>query len=343
MQVQTLKSIISDTHKTVWLYRFDSEGFGRRDIVEAEHLPSLDPALLENENDFFWLHIDLVDTRARHWVAGLEFVPEVLRQRFLSSTGRRTAVCEENVISYSLPDTVLNFDVPNDEMAYLHCLLGDRFLITGRRKKITVTADVIEAVENHTPITSALELSARMLDKIVIRLENIGGDNTDDLDEIEDRVLAERMSHDTTKMLGALRRTLAYNHRPILQLQQVVHQIERNESFSKPRRRQRAFRSLGERLDALDHDIVSELGRAKILQDEIAARLASDANQNLYAISLMTAFFMPPALVAGIFGMNVADLPLEQTHSGFWWTMALLGLSTLIAYVLVRFLIHNKN
>ena len=49
--------------------------------------------------------------------------------------------------------------------------------------------------------------------------------------------------------------------------------------------------------------------RAKLLQEELAARLAENTGRNLYVLSILTAVLLPMTLVTGIFGMNVADLP----------------------------------
>jgi Mg2+ and Co2+ transporter CorA len=45
---------------------------------------------------------------------------------------------------------------------------------------------------------------------------------------------------------------------------------------------------------------------------------------------------LPPTLVAGIFGMNVKDLPLLETENGFWYAMAIGALTSLGAYYLMR-------
>ena len=49
--------------------------------------------------------------------------------------------------------------------------------------------------------------------------------------------------------------------------------------------------------------------RAKLLQEELASRLAENTGRNLYVLSLLTAVLLPMTLVTGVFGMNVAHLP----------------------------------
>ena len=88
----------------------------------------------------------------------------------------------------------------------------------------------------------------------------------------------------------------------------------------------------------LRKEIVALQERARLLQDEIAAKLASETNRHLFAVSVATVFLLPPTLVAGIFGMNVSDLPFTKETGGFLWAMALCVLSSVAAYGFLRWL-----
>jgi zinc transporter len=67
--------------------------------------------------------------------------------------------------------------------------------------------------------------------------------------------------------------------------------------------------------------------RAKLLQEELASRLAENTGRNLYVLSILTAVLLPMTLVTGIFGMNVAGLPGVESSASFWWVMVLIGAS----------------
>ena len=67
--------------------------------------------------------------------------------------------------------------------------------------------------------------------------------------------------------------------------------------------------------------------RAKLLQEELAARVTEDAGSKLNVLTALTAVFLPMTLITGIFGMNVAGLPgtaESATADAFWWTMLLI-------------------
>ena len=95
--------------------------------------------------------------------------------------------------------------------------------------------------------------------------------------------------------------------------------------------------ALAQRLDALDHDIVETRHRAQLLQEEIAAATAEETNRNLHVLAVVTALFLPPALVAGVFGMNTKGcLPFAETENAFLWAAALMVASALAVYLLLR-------
>ncbi|MGI6245488.1 MAG: CorA family divalent cation transporter [Pseudochelatococcus sp.] len=348
MQQQPLATITNDTRDTMWLCRFDVDGLAHWIGVREEHPPAIDldtfvsPETEDGARGFVWIHVDLVDTRARNWIGSQPFVPEALRQRFITSSARRSVISQEGVLSFSLPDSALDFDTPTDEVTFLHCLLGENFLITGRRRKIAAIAAIIAATDRGERYMGPFALVGAIVGQIVQRLEDIGAEASDELDDIEDHVLGERMKNDTAQSLGPLRRGVARLHRHTLMLRQTLFHVERAEAITSFKHRRKALQTYVERLEALDHDTIAEQGRAKILQDEISTRIANESNRSLYIVTMMTTFFMPPALIAGIFGMNVASLPLDETPGGFWWSMLLLGGSIAATYFVLRRFVKNR-
>ena len=57
---------------------------------------------------------------------------------------------------------------------------------------------------------------------------------------------------------------------------------------------------------------------ARLLQDELMAKLTERSNQLLYILSVMTAVLLPMTIISGLFGMNVGGLPLLENREGFW-------------------------
>jgi zinc transporter len=53
-------------------------------------------------------------------------------------------------------------------------------------------------------------------------------------------------------------------------------------------------------------------------------------------LTIITTFFLPASLVAGVFGMNTKGLPFVDNDSGFLWVMIILFLSSLFILVVMQ-------
>jgi zinc transporter len=87
-------------------------------------------------------------------------------------------------------------------------------------------------------------------------------------------------------------------------------------------------------------EVVNELDaiqeRAKLLQEELAARNSEETNRNLFILSIVTTILLPITLITGIFGMNVAGLPGLEDPFAFWWVMLGMAVVALIALLLLH-------
>lgn len=61
------------------------------------------------------------------------------------------------------------------------------------------------------------------------------------------------------------------------------------------------------------------------LMDIYMTSLSQRVNMEVRALTVVTMLFMPPTLIAGIFGMNFTVMPWLAAADGFWWAMLLMG------------------
>jgi zinc transporter len=85
-----------------------------------------------------------------------------------------------------------------------------------------------------------------------------------------------------------------------------------------------AIRAEIDELSFLIDDVTELYERAKLLQEELASRVAEDTGRSLYVLAILSAVFLPMTLITGIFGMNVAGLPGLHGSGAFWWVLLLI-------------------
>ncbi|HSB58419.1 MAG TPA: CorA family divalent cation transporter [Methyloceanibacter sp.] len=97
-----------------------------------------------------------------------------------------------------------------------------------------------------------------------------------------------------------------------------------------------ARRKLLQRLDWIDTEIVELRDRSRLLQEEIMLKSSEQTNRSLHVLAIVTTVFLPATLVTGVFGMNVAGLPLTQNADGFLWAMVLTAGAAAFVYWLLK-------
>jgi len=77
------------------------------------------------------------------------------------------------------------------------------------------------------------------------------------------------------------------------------------------------------------------LERIKLLQEEIAAQVNEQNNRSLFLLTVFTVLALPINIIAGLFGMNVGGVPLNQSENGFWTIVGIVTAFTVPALWLV--------
>ncbi|MFZ6654264.1 magnesium transporter CorA family protein [Undibacterium sp. TJN19] len=66
------------------------------------------------------------------------------------------------------------------------------------------------------------------------------------------------------------------------------------------------------------------------------AAMAHRTSEIMRTLTVITALFMPLTLITGIFGMNFEVMPLLKHASGFWYTMAAMGVIVILLLIYFR-------
>ena len=167
---------------------------------------------------------------------------------------------------------------------------------------------------------SGIELAAQLLDIRTARIKQLASDMTGQLDDIEDEILAGNIEQQR-EQLGRSRRLCARLRRQFAPERGDLGRVVHRAAHPLPEAERGVLESSVEGLAFAIEEIAEIYERAKLLQEELASRLAEDTGRNLYVLSLLTAVLLPMTLITGVFGMNVAHLPGANS---FWLVMLLI-------------------
>lgn len=307
----------------VYAFGFDAEGCGR-ELSESEIT-----APVGEEGRWIWLHLNLADWRCRKLLTQSFGFPSSIIAEFCDPPLRQQVSAEAGILYGHLADFRREFDADSTEFAWIHFALGEGVLITGRVKAVHSAERLRQLVKSGRRFASPAELLSHLLtlytDVLGAALHRL----SDELEMIEDHVLDERHRGER-KRLMLTRREIAQLHRHMRAMRRALQTAERAK-LPKPE----VFAATASRLIDLDQDFADMEARARFFHDEIDAKLTAETNRQLYTLSALTAAFLPPTLVAGLFGMNLDGIPF----TGSWWGfLAALGLSVVSSAAVILYL-----
>ncbi|TGD96836.1 magnesium transporter CorA [Methylobacterium nonmethylotrophicum] len=315
--------------------RFDAAGRGRL-VAPGEDVPGLG----RFGEGFVWLHVNLNDARVPGLVAeGRLGPPDLAAVAFASDPHQRVAV-EDGQVGGVIADLSRDADAPAaperlpDATGRLHFVLGANYLVSGRRHPILGPDAVRDAVAEGRSLAGPVALLETLIGRVAAAIGARGTALSERLDGIEDHILDERI-RDETRQLGPIRRDAVRLHRQLHGLRAVFHRLE-EDGEDLPEATREAAARIAQRLDALDRDMVVLADRSRLLQEELSGLLARQSNRQLHTLSVLTALFLPPTLVTGLFGMNTKGLPLAELEEGSTIAILIAALSAAAAFLLIR-------
>lgn len=280
------------------------------------------PGATAADEGWLWLHLNLADWRCRRWLGETFGLPRELVADVADAPVRQHVSARQDVLYGHLADFRRDFDSDSTEFAWLHFILGAKVLITGRVRAVQSAEKLRMLITGGLALAGPDALLSRMLDSYSDTLDGALHRLNDELETIEDHVLDERHRGER-KRLMLTRRETAQLHRHMRAMRRALQTAERA-SIPTPQ----GFAVATARLVQLDQDFEEMEHRARFFHDEIDAKLSAETNRQLFILSALTAAFLPPTLVAGLFGMNVEGIPFAGHALGFWGAAGLGVLSS---------------
>jgi zinc transporter len=147
--------------------------------------------------------------------------------------------------------------------------------------------------------------------------------------------LSETVSDERAALLR-LRRSISRQNRLVHAIRAVLEQFEQPRLTAAPKAYRELALRIGQRIASFQADIHLHADRARMLQDEMSAQIATGTNQNLFVLTIVTTILLPPAFVTGFFGMNTKGLPFSDSDYGTLFAAMFCGAAALLVYVLIR-------
>ena len=319
----------NDLPGLLWGFGFDRDG--RPEALD----PELAAAFSAKPGGWVWLHFDLVDQRCQSWLSAASHLGPDAKATLLSTGDHQHFRISVDSLAGVLADTIHTLDGKTDELGHWRFAVTDKTLVSAGRHALDSVEAVRRAIQGGAAMPSPANLVEAILEEVAGHCETRVMNLSAELDRVEDRALSDAV-HDDRHLLSHLRRRTVRAHRRIGNLLIMIHRLDHQAKGEPAASLHAAVGRVVQRLAELEHELREMQERGRLLQEEIAAKLATETNNYLQAISVLTALFLPPTLVVGIFSMNTHGIPLTENPEGFEWVILISGLCSLAAYWLLK-------
>ncbi|WP_372394200.1 CorA family divalent cation transporter [Azospirillum sp. HJ39] len=287
-----------------------------------------------------WLHFNLASARARDWLERESGLDEFAREILLDANDDRARLepFDDGFVAV-LSDMQYDFNFEPSDIGALRLFMDAGRIVSCRRHPLKAIDRLRKALGDHGRYSSTAEFMADLIDLLADTLGEVVARAEADLDKVEDTVLAERYQL-ARQRLGQLRQLIVRLRRHVSPQRAALARLASNKvSWIGEDDRARLGHAI-EKFAGVLYDIEALQDRAKVLQDELLARVADQQNHSLHVLAVVTVIFTPMTLISGIFGMNVAGLPgVAGEHASdhaFWWVMLLILLSGVAMLIFLR-------
>lgn len=281
-----------------------------------------------------WLHFDLTHAGTRPLLAAAAGLPPAARQLLAEPEEHPWIEAQDRLLVGCVPDLAAEAETPGlPEIAVLRFALRPGLLVTARRHRLRAMAQFEQPPEGQTPEA----LLARMLRAVLADFVAAQRGMAQRIEQLEERLLRDADAVERPA-LGSIRRGILRLGRtldPLLLAIEALEEEAADRGWMEPAG-EAALREALHRMRVAGRSIAALQERARIAQDEMAPHAAEETNRRLFVLSVISAVMLPASLIAGIFGMNVGELPGVEQPWGFLMAMGLILASILATLGLLR-------
>ena len=312
-----------------WIVRFDPQGKWSAGTSD-------DLALIgSTQAGFIWVHLNLSDVRSRQCVESIAPLSETARQILVGPVDHQMLDHSGEMISGAFSDFARDLKGTTDDVDFLRFCFGHNFLFSSRRHPLQSVEATRSDLTNGARMMSPLALFETMANHICNGLAASTREIAHQIDAMEERVLDEDAPIKRTT-LGSLRRSILKFARQIDGFHAGLERIEIATEEPDHEVLADTAARLVQRAEALARDIASLQNRARLLQDEVNAKLTMQTNDRLFVLTIVTTLLLPATFVTGYFGMNTKGLLFSDSESGTLYATALCFVASGLIWFIMR-------
>jgi zinc transporter len=279
---------------------------------------------------FVWLHFNLAHAATEKWLREHVKLSDVFHESLRDGSRSTRVELDDDMLVAVVNDVHYDFAFEPSDISTLWLSVSPRLVVSVRLQPLRAIDRLRDAVKRGTTLRSSVELLVHLMHDQGDVLVNIVRGTTSRVDDIEDHLLSGRMEKKRAD-LGSLRRLLVRLQRLLAPEPAALFRLLRKPPAWIGEEDLQDLRQSTEEFNVALSDMAALQERIKLLQEEIAGRVAEANNRSLFVLTVVTVLALPINIIAGLLGMNVGGIPLADHQHGFWIVVAIIVTFTLVA------------
>jgi zinc transporter len=279
---------------------------------------------------FVWLHFNLAHSMTDKWLRDNLQLSEVFHESLKAGSQSTRVELDDDMLVAVVNDVHYDFAFEPSDISTMWLSVGPRLVVSARLQPLRSIDRLRDAVKKGAPLRSSVDLLVHLMHDQGDVLVSIVRTTTTSVDAIEDKLLSGRLETKRAN-LGALRRLLVRLQRLLAPEPAALFRLLKLPPDWMDEEDVEDLRQSTEEFNVALSEMAALQERIKLLQEEIAGRVAEANNRSLYVLTIVTVLALPINIIAGLFGMNVGGIPLAGSPHGFLMVVAIIITFTLIA------------
>lgn len=222
----------------------------------------------------------------------------------------------------------LRLDADGYNMYPISFLLRNNTLFTYRNGDSSTFADTIKKMRvNPENMISGVDIMLLLFETRIDLDADLLEHISREVSQISKRLSVERKPRqDSLLHISAQQESTMLLRESIIDKQRVLSAILRSSIF--PETNKERLRIILKDINSILEYSIFNFERLEYLQDTFTGLINLEQNDTIKRFTLFSIIFLPPTLIAGIFGMNYRFIPSAESDFGFYIALALMVLSS---------------
>jgi len=263
-----------------------------------------------------WMHLEYSDPHVQQWVLHESGLDEITAEALLAEETRPRCMMSDNGLLLTLRGINANPEADPEDMVAVRMWSDGERIITTRRRRLKVAAELSEAISKGVGPCNAGEFVESLTDRMVERMADVVDGISDEVDELEEKVLTME-SYELRPLIAESRRNAIGLRRYLAPQREAVSRLygEKAEWLSEMDRLR--LRESADRTTRFVEDLDLIRERAVVVQEELLGRLSEKMDRTMYILSIVAAIFLPLGFLTGLLGINVGGIPGAEYTGSF--------------------------